>query len=119
MHRGPDRGIAHHEIAVAADRHCQTARAFERQRGADRNARSAADAAAAVGTEEVERMAEDPPAVLPGDRQVRERRRPFAEDLAQRARDVLVGEAWRLMVCLLYTSRRSGFRPTRNRFILI
>ena len=62
MRRGPQRGDAHQEIAVAADRDRQPAGAFERQRRADRNAGAAADAAAAVGAEIVERMAERPAA---------------------------------------------------------
>ena len=48
MHRGPDRGVAHHEVAVAADRDRQPARALERERRADRIAGPAADAAAAL-----------------------------------------------------------------------
>ena len=48
MCRRPQRGDAHQEIAIAADRDRQTAAAFERQRCADRNTGPAADAAAAV-----------------------------------------------------------------------
>ena len=65
MHRRPHRGDAHQKIAVAADRDRQPAGAFERQRRADRNARAAADAAAAVGADIIERMTERDPAVVP------------------------------------------------------
>src|SRR5580700_10801629 len=65
MHRGPHRGDAHQKIAVAADRDRQPSGALERQRGADRNARSAADAAAAVGADVIERMLERRPGVVP------------------------------------------------------
>ena len=51
VRRGPERGDAHQEIAVAADRDRQPPAAFERQRRADRDAGPAADAAAAVGAE--------------------------------------------------------------------
>ena len=60
VRRGPQRGDAHQEIAVAANRDRQPAAAFERQRRADRNAGAAADAAAAVGAEIIERMVGTP-----------------------------------------------------------
>ena len=52
VRRGPDRGDAHQEVAVAADRDRQAAAALQRERGADRDARAAADAAAAVGADD-------------------------------------------------------------------
>ena len=45
VHRSPQRGRAHQEIAVAADADRQPAGAFERERGADRDAGTAPDAA--------------------------------------------------------------------------
>src|SRR5580692_4127285 len=71
MHRGPHRGDAHQKVAVAADRDRQAAGALERQRGADRNARSAANAAAAVGADIVERMLERRPGIVPRQWQMR------------------------------------------------
>ena len=65
MRRRPERGHAHQEIAVAADRDRHAAGALQRQRGADGNAGTAADAAAAVGAEIVERMAERPTGAVP------------------------------------------------------
>jgi hypothetical protein len=97
MHRGPQRGDAHQEIAVAADRDRQPPGALERQRRADRNAGAAADAAAAVGADIVERMAERP-VRLPGQRQMRIGDRPLAERAAQSMRDRFVGKARRLLV---------------------
>src|SRR5580700_5094725 len=47
MHRGPYRGDAHQEIAVAADRDRQTPGALERQRCADGDSGATANAAAA------------------------------------------------------------------------
>ena len=77
MRRGPKRGHAHQEIAVAADRDRQPAGAFQRERRADRDAGAAADAAAAVAAEIVERMAERPASAVPRqrDRWVSEMRR--------------------------------------------
>ena len=69
VHRRPDRGHAHAEIAVTADRDRQAAGAFERQRRAYRNARPAADAAAAFRADVVERVAEWPRGSVPGQRQ--------------------------------------------------
>src|SRR5262249_16508238 len=65
MHRGPNCGDAHQEIAVAADRDRQASRAFQRQRGANGNAGAAADPAAAVRADIIERLAEREPAVVP------------------------------------------------------
>src|SRR5580700_1486860 len=65
MHRRPYRGDAHQKIAVAADRDRQAAGALERQRRADGNARPAANAAAAVGADIVERMLEGCPGIVP------------------------------------------------------
>ena len=75
MHRGPERGHAHQEIAVAADRRSAMRPVpLQRERRADRDAGTGADAAAAVGAEEVERMAERPARAVPRQRQVGERR---------------------------------------------
>src|ERR1700730_3473026 len=63
MHRGPHRGDAHQKVAVAADRDRQPAGALERQRGADGNAGSTANTAAAVGADIVERMLERRPSI--------------------------------------------------------
>src|SRR5262249_989145 len=57
MPRGPGRGAAHEETAVAADRDRQPAGALERERGPARDAGPAADAAAALRADIVERMA--------------------------------------------------------------
>src|SRR5665213_2054035 len=65
MRRCPERGDAHEEIPVAADRDRQPPRALERQRRAYRNAGPAADAAAAVGAEIVERVLERPGCPVP------------------------------------------------------
>ena len=88
MHRGPHRGHAHAEVAVAANCDRQPARALERQCGADGDAGSAADAAAALGADVVERMAEWPGGAVPGQRQMGERRRRARRPrLQRRARD--------------------------------
>src|SRR5579872_6976373 len=55
VHRSPERVAAHHEVAVAANRDRHAIRAFQRQGCADRDARSATDAAAAVRADVVER----------------------------------------------------------------
>src|SRR5262245_57256818 len=65
MHRGPERGRAHAEVAVAADRDWQPSRALERQRGADGNAGPAADAAAALRADVIERMMKRPGGAVP------------------------------------------------------
>src|SRR5271169_6299626 len=98
MHGRPHRGNAHQEIAVAANRDRQAAGAFESERRADGNARPAADAAAAIGADIVERMAECEPAILPRQRQMRISHWTVTENLAQGARDIFVGEAGRLLV---------------------
>ena len=56
VRRGPQRGDAHQEVAVATDGDRQPAAVFKRQRSANRNARAAADASATIGTEIVEGM---------------------------------------------------------------
>ncbi len=98
MHRCPHRGHAHEVIAVAANGDRQPAGILQRQRGTDGNSRAATDAAAAVGPEIVERMAERPPAVLPRDRQVGQRDWPLADDFSQRVRDMFVGETGGLLI---------------------
>src|SRR5262245_5657092 len=65
MHRGPDRGVRHHEVAVAAHTDDEPAEALERERGADRVARAAADATAAFRAHIVERMPERPGGAVP------------------------------------------------------
>ena len=60
--------------------------ALQRERRADRDARAAADAAAAVGAEEVERMAERPPRAVPRQRQMRERARSCSPTASRSAR---------------------------------
>ena len=65
MRRCPERGGAHQEIAVAADGDRKAAGSLERERRADRDAGAAAEAAAAVGAKEVERMVERPPRAVP------------------------------------------------------
>ena len=89
MHRGPDRGDAHAVVAVAADRDRQPARALERERGADRVAGPAADAAAALGADVIERMVERPGGAVPGQRQVGERHVTFADRGLERAREII------------------------------
>ena len=84
VHRGPDRGDAHQEVAVAADRDRHAAGPFQRQRRADRDAGSAADAAAAIGTEVIERMAKRDAGAVPRQRQVRERYLAPLDRVAQR-----------------------------------
>src|ERR1700719_1324986 len=49
VHRSPERGDGHQEVAVAADPDREPARAFEGKRGTPRDAWPAADATAAVG----------------------------------------------------------------------
>src|SRR5207237_10590512 len=56
MHSSPHRRAAHHEVAVAADRDRHAAGALEGERRTDRNARSAADAATAVGAHVIARL---------------------------------------------------------------
>ena len=85
VHRGPQRGRAHQEVAVAADRDRQdaaTRAARARRRRAMPGPR--ADAAAAVGAEEVERMPERPARAVPRQRQVR-RAKPARTDSAARS----------------------------------
>src|SRR5256885_9341654 len=61
--------------SVTAHADHQPAGALERERGADRIARPAADAAAAFGADIVERMAERPSGAIPRQRDMRERDR--------------------------------------------
>src|SRR4029077_817927 len=56
MRRGPKSGHAHQEIAVTAHSYRKAAAPLECQRGADRNARTAANAPAAFGSKIVERV---------------------------------------------------------------
>src|SRR6185436_15492541 len=65
VRRGPERDVAHHEVAVAADCDREPAGALERKRGADRIARTAADSAAAFRAHIVERMLERPGRAIP------------------------------------------------------
>ena len=65
MRRGPKRSHAHEEIAIAAHRNGKAAAALERQRCADRDSWTAADATAAIGAKIVERMAEMPTCAVP------------------------------------------------------
>src|SRR5690348_1395933 len=92
MRRGPDRGDAHEEVAVAADADGHAARAFQRQRRADADAGAAADAAAAVGAEKVERVAQRDAGAVPRQRQMRKRDVAAPDRFAQRGRHVIDGE---------------------------
>src|SRR4051794_1676363 len=92
MRRGPHGGHAHQKIAVAAHRDGKTPRALQRERRADRNAGAAADAAAAVGAEIIQWMAEGPARAIPGERHMRERSGPRTDGAAQRIRHVVDGE---------------------------
>ena len=56
MHRGPQCSHAHQKITIAADRDRQPAGAFESQRGADRNAGTAANSAATIRADVIERV---------------------------------------------------------------
>ena len=71
VRRGPHRGVAHQEVAVAAEADRHAAGAFERERRADRDAGPRADAAAAVEADVVERMAEVRVRAVPAERQPR------------------------------------------------
>ena len=57
MRRGPHRGPAHQEVAVAQDGHREPAATVKREGGADGHARPGADARAAVHPQEVQRVA--------------------------------------------------------------
>src|SRR5215472_19058290 len=92
VHRSPQCRDSHEEIAVAADGDGQAAGTLERERGTDGNARTAADAPAAVAADEVERMPKRPPAVVPRERQMNERRHALAHRFAQNSGEVLVAE---------------------------
>ena len=89
MHRGPQRGHAHAEVAVAANCDRQAARTLERERGADGDARSASDAAASLGADVVERMPERPGGPVPGERQMRERDVTLADRGSERAGEII------------------------------
>ena len=56
VRRGPHRGPAHQEIAVAQDGHREPAAALEGEGGADGHARPGADARAAVHPQVVQRV---------------------------------------------------------------
>ena len=105
-------------------------RSLQRQRRADGDAGPAADAAAAVGAEEVERMAERPARAVPRQRQVRERDRRAA-DGARAARTATssvamrpprrrgregIGRAcaWRGVVAPRRRARRAARAPTAS-----
>src|SRR5262245_46759052 len=79
VHRSPQRSGAHAEVAVAADGDRKPPGALKRQRRADRNAGPAADAAAALRADIVERMMERPGGAVPRQRKVSERHRPLAD----------------------------------------
>src|SRR5204862_4712975 len=79
MHRRPDRGAAHQEIAVAEHRNRQPFAVAQCQGGADRHARAAADPAAAIAAERVERMADLPGVTDPGERRADQARRTAAD----------------------------------------
>ena len=131
MRRRPERGRAHQEIAVAADADRHAAGAVQRQRRADRDAGAGAEPAAAVRAEKIERMAERPPRAVPRQRQMRERDGPFADGVAQRAREMFDGErspadsAWRSFGALAggraygfaerLHQQRNRVRPDRRR----
>src|SRR5205823_1456594 len=114
MHRGPDRGGAHEEVAVAADRDRQPPRAFERERRADRHPRSAADAAAAFRADVIERMMEWPRRSVPGQRQVGEGYLSFADRSLERAREIVDPQRpVRRLVRLRPRLHRGGFARLR------
>src|SRR6516225_5053954 len=79
--RSPEGGNTHQEIAVSEHRDRQTAaaRVAQSQRGADCHTGPRTNPAAAIGTEIVERMAELPQPVGPGERQPQHRYRSIAE----------------------------------------
>ena len=92
VRRGPDCGCAHEKIAVTADTHRQPSRALERQCGADRDARSAADAATAIGADERQWMVELPECTIPPERQVNERHVVAADHFVQSGREMRHGD---------------------------
>ena len=79
MRRGPDRGVAIMKSPSPQTATTKPARAFQRERGADRIAGAAADAAAAFRADIIERMAERPGRTVPGQRDVRERHVALAD----------------------------------------
>src|SRR5262249_42560896 len=87
MHRGPERGRAHAEVAVAADRDLPGPR--ERGRAPEEQAGPAPAAAAALGADVIERMMERPGGAVPRERQVGERDLAFAGRRLERAREVV------------------------------
>src|SRR5207302_8206314 len=72
MHGGPQRGDAHEVVAISTNSDRQPPGAAQSECGADRNARAAADAAAAIGPDKFERMSKWPARAVPRKRQMRE-----------------------------------------------
>ena len=72
VRRGPQRGVAHQEVAVTQHRHREAPRTAERESGTDGDPGARADPTAAVVSDEVERVAEVRRARLPGEGQARE-----------------------------------------------
>src|SRR6185295_3449780 len=80
------------EITIAANCNRQTAAAFQCQRCADGNARTATNTAAAIRSEIVERMIEGPARAVPGQRYVSQRCWAFADRIAQGVSKMIDGE---------------------------
>ena len=107
--RGPDRGPAHQEVAVAEDGHRQAAAALERERGPDRHPRPRADARAAVQAQVVERVADVEVGPGPAQRQPDQ-----AGGRAERVRASVgqsVAAAPRPRPCMKMSSPPGGSRP--------
>src|SRR5262249_7028581 len=83
MRRRPERGHAHQKISIATDCDRQATVVFKRQCGPHRNSWAATYAAAAIGTEIVERVVESPSRTVPRQRNVRETCRPVTDRFAQ------------------------------------
>src|SRR5262245_17044680 len=96
MCRRPQGGDPHQEIAIAADCNRQPVAASQCQRCANRNARTATDAAAAIRAEIVKRMIEGPAGTVPGQRYVRQRCRAIADRAPKCIGQMVDGE---LVIC--------------------
>ena len=89
VNAGPERGDAHQVVAVAEHRDRQPIAAAQRQRRADRHARTRADAAAAVEADVVERMREAAELARPAERQPDVRGPMRSERVRRDAREIV------------------------------
>ena len=91
----PHRLTAHEEIAVAKDGDREATGVLERQRGANRQTGTGADAAAAVRTDVIERMTKVPALGVVGERHLQQGNRLVADDVTQRREGLVDGDRTR------------------------